>query len=127
MSDYGERIDALAAAASEARAAFAESGDPPDEERALAAVRDGLGPTLAVYVDARTGEFYRFDGDEFDRLERTMNDWLELYAACYGVEMDAAFTVREAADALVDTHDARAVARVLTGVPSRSESRPESE
>jgi len=48
-----------------------------------------------------------------------MNDWLELYAACYGVDIDAAFTIREAAEALIDTHDARAVARVLTGLPPR--------
>jgi hypothetical protein len=48
-----------------------------------------------------------------------MNAWLECYAACYGVDLDAEFTLRTAAEALVDTHDIGDVARVLTKVPER--------
>ena len=47
-----------------------------------------------------------------------MNDYLELYAACYGVEMDAGFTIRSAAEALIDTHNVADVAYLLTQVPA---------
>jgi len=121
MDDYRERIDSLAADARAARSSFEPPGpdDPPAVERAREFVSTGLGPTIMVYVHARAGDQVRFEDSEFERLERTMNDWLELYAACYGVDIDAAFTIREAAEALIDTHDARAVARVLTGLPPR--------
>jgi len=120
-TDYRARIEELAAAAREARAAFEPPADPPDEERAMEYLRSGLGPTIAVYVDARSGEWVRFEADEFELLERTTNDWLELYAACYGYDLDAEFTVREAAEALIETHNVCDVARVLTGVPPREE------
>jgi hypothetical protein len=53
-----------------------------------------------------------------------MNDWLELYAACYGTDLDAAFTVREAAEILVRTENVRHTAEVLTKVPER-DARPD--
>ena len=70
-----------------------------------------------MYVDARTGEWDRFGEAEFARLERAMNTYLELYAACYGVDLDADCSVRTAAEALTDTHNIADVARILTGVP----------
>jgi len=94
--------------------------DPPAEERATEFVRRGVGPTVALYCEARTGETWaRFDDGEFERLETTLNRWLALYAACYGTELSGSYTIREAAALLVDTHDAGAVAAVLTGVPER--------
>jgi hypothetical protein len=118
-SPYTDRIDSLAADAERAREAFEPPADPPDEDRAMRYLREGVGEAVAVYVDARSGEWERFGEAEFARLERAMNDYLELYARCYGVEMDAAFTVREAAEALIDTHNIADVARVLTNVPER--------
>jgi hypothetical protein len=117
-AEVDDRIDDLADRAAAARASFDPPADPPDEERALSLLREGFGPTVSLYVECRTGgDPVRFGEAEFDRLERAMNDWLELYAACYGVEIDADHTVRTAAEALLDTHDLPAVARILTGVP----------
>ena len=87
-------------------------------------LREGVGEAVAVYVDARTGEWERFGEAEFARLERAMNVYLELYAACYGVDYDADFAAREAAEALIDTHNVVDVARILTGVPERGERGP---
>jgi len=121
---YGERIEALADRARRDREAFEPPADLPDEERALRYLREGAGQAVSLYVEARTGDdLVRFDPVEFALLERAMNDWLELYTACYGVELDATFTVREAAEALLDTHDIRDTAQVLTCVPGRSERR----
>lgn len=113
------RIDALHERAAAERAAFEPPVDPPDDKCAERHLREGVAPALAVYVEARTGERVRFDPDEFDRLERAMNASLECYAGCYGVNLEAEFTLRSAAEALLDTHDIRAVARVLTKVPAR--------
>jgi hypothetical protein len=48
-----------------------------------------------------------------------MNDWFELYAACYGVDVDSDVALREAAELLIDTHNIKDVAQILTGVPER--------
>lgn len=90
----------------------------PDEEAAMKVLRRGFGPTVSLYVEARTGgRLVRFTEDEFRRLEDTMNAWLEHYAWCYGYDMDYSYTVREAAELLVETRNARDAAEVLTGVP----------
>lgn len=124
MADYHERIDRLAARATHDRAAFEPPADPPDEERALDYLREGAGPAIALYMEARTGgEPVRFEPDAFTALEGAMNDWFELYAGCYGRDIDAAFTVREAAEALLRTENVRHTAQVLTKVPGR-EARP---
>ena len=113
------RIAELSRRARRDREQFEPPADPPDEERALGYLLDGVAEAVGVYVAARTGEFVRFDDEEFADLERAMNDWLELYAACYGVDLEADFTVREAAELLVDTHSIRETALLLTGVPDR--------
>jgi len=113
---YATRIERL-----ERRAAAVADGfdpDPPAQQRALSILRDGVGPTVAVYCEARTGESWaRFSAAEFDRLEATLNRWLSLYAACYGVDLSGSYSVRTAAELLVDTHDVRDVAVALTGIP----------
>jgi hypothetical protein len=119
-SPYRDRIRELAAAAERDREAFDPPGEPPDEDAAMAYLREGFGEAVAVYVDARSEEWDRFGETEFRELEGAMNTYLELYAACYGVEMNADFTVREAAEALIDTHNVADVARILTSVPGRS-------
>lgn len=121
MPDAGleSRIDALAERARADREALDPPEEPPDEDRAMEYLRNGVGPAVGVYIEARTGEWVRFDPERFERLENAMNAWLECYAACYGVDIDAEFTLRTAAEALIDTHDIGDVARVLTKVPER--------
>jgi hypothetical protein len=118
MSEYEARIDALAREAREERASFEAPTEPPDEERALRYLREGFGPTVSVYLEARTGgELTRFGESEFATLQRAMNDWLALYARCYGVSYNPDYTVRTAAELVVDTHDVHDTATMLMHVP----------
>ncbi|WP_115862648.1 hypothetical protein [Halorussus litoreus] len=119
MSEFRDRIDALAERARADRRAFDPPADPPDEERAIRYLREGVGDAVQVYVDARTGDFVPLDDAEMTRLERATNDWLELYARCHGREIDAEFTVRVVAETILDTRDVVDTAQLLTGVPAR--------
>ncbi|WP_416841021.1 hypothetical protein [Haloferax sp. DFSO52] len=117
---FGERVRSLAAAARRERDQF----DPPPEsaadERALACARDGVGPVVSLYIEARTGgTMVEFTSEEFRLLQRALNDWLTLYARCYGVEFDTEFTIREAAELLLRTHNVVDTAQLLTCVPER--------
>ena len=115
-----KEIDALAARAERDRVRFEPPADPPDEERAMQFLQEGVGPAVWVYVEAHSGETdERLDPSQFRRLEGAMNDWLELYTRCYGVDLNAQFTVREAAELLLQTHNVRDVAQLLTHVPER--------
>ncbi|WP_146417496.1 hypothetical protein [Haloarcula hispanica] len=117
-SRYDDRVRALSRRAETVRESL--NPDPPDDERAMELLREGFGPTVALYCEARTGgSWVRFSEAEFERLERMMNDWLDCYAACYGVELAGTYSVRAAAELLVDTHNARDVAVLLTGVPEQ--------
>ena len=119
-SPYWPRIRDLAAEAAAERRAFDPPATPPDEERALAYLTEGAGRVVAVYVEARTREEgVAFSEAEHALLRRALNDWLDLYARCYGVDLDADFTVREAAELVVRTHDIRDTAQLLTRVPPR--------
>ena len=97
MTDVSDRVAELSERARRDRVAFEAPSDPPDEAAALEFLTDGVGDVVALYIQARTGETVRFDDAEFALLERALNDWLELYAACYGTDLEATFTVREAA------------------------------
>jgi hypothetical protein len=122
VNDYHDRIERLAARADRHRETFEPPADPPDEERALDYLREGAGPAIALYAEARTGgDLVRFEPDAFAALEDAMNDWLELYAGCYGQVIDAEFTVREAAEILIRTENVLHTAQVLTKVPPREE------
>jgi hypothetical protein len=115
-----EQIRTLAESAAEDREAFESPATPPDEQRATELLREGFGPAVWVYVEGHTGGRNRqFGRAELALLERAMNDWLELYARCYGVELDARFSVREAAKLLVETRNVRETAQLLTRVPDR--------
>jgi len=115
-----ERIRAIAHEATEDCATFEPPADPPAQEQAMTYLREGAGPAVSLYVEARTGGLMvHFPPEEYRALENAMNDYLELYAACYGVDVTAEYTVREAAELLVDTHNIRDVAQILTGVPDR--------
>ena len=94
--------------------------EPPDEDRATELLHEGFGPTVSLYCQARTGgSWERFEQREFERLQATLDRWLDLYARCYGVELDGEYSVRTAAELLVDTHNIRDTAMLLTGVPER--------
>ncbi len=119
-SAYADRIRSLARQYRSDRADFEPPDDPPAEERAMEYLREGLGPTVMVYVDARANDWgVAFAEWEFEQLHETLNGYLELYTRCYGVELDADFTVREAAELLIDTHNIKDVAAMLTQVPGR--------
>lgn len=128
MSRYGPRIAALARRAERERASLESErrrnpdadGAPGKFDRATRYLREGAGEAIAVYVDGRTGgRRVPFSEAELAALERAMNDWLECYALRYGVVLDADFTVREAAELLLETHNVHDVGQLLTGVPAR--------
>ncbi|PSP20051.1 hypothetical protein BRC61_07835 [Halobacteriales archaeon QH_10_65_19] len=117
---FAARIGELADRATEDCAAFEPPADPPDDEQAMSYLRDGAGPAVSLYVEARTGgRMVHFPPDQYHALENAMNDWFELYAACYGVDVESDVALREAAELLVDTHNIKDVAQILTGVPER--------
>lgn len=121
MSSHLEpRIRQLATEAREIRESTTTAENDPDLDLTpLAAARDGLGPVLAVYVEARAGdEPVRFEQTELDLLHRATNDWLVVYARQRGVDADPNVTVREAAELLIDTHDVVDVAAQLVGLPA---------
>lgn len=120
-ASFHERVWTLAERADRHEAAFSRPTDPPDEERAMEFLRDGAGPAISLYVEARTGgRMVHFPPEEYDALEGAMNAWLELYAACYGVDLTADWTLREAAELLIDTHNIEDVATVLTRAPEHA-------
>ncbi|WP_049926972.1 hypothetical protein [Halopiger goleimassiliensis] len=121
MSGYGPRIAALERRAERDRAAFDdERPDRRQREEPTAYLREGAGEAIWLYVEARTGgRMVPFSPAELEALTGAMNDWLECYARCHGVELEASFTVREAAELLLQTRNVHDVGQLLTGVPGR--------
>lgn len=118
MSRYGPRIAALERRAERDRASFDAELD--DEQAAERYLRDGAGQAIWLYVEARTGgRLVPFSKAEFAALEDAMNTWVELYAKSYGVDLEAEFTLREAAELLLETRNVHHTAQLLTGVPDR--------
>ncbi|SIR09614.1 hypothetical protein SAMN05421858_1400 [Haladaptatus litoreus] len=118
MTEHRDRIADLANRAQADRKSFDPPENPPDEERAVSILRSGVGDVVSVYVEGRTGEFVRFDEWEMTRLEQALNDWLALYARCYGHEIETEFTVREVAELVVKTHNIHDTVQLLTRIPS---------
>ena len=122
MTSYGARIAALARRAERDRERLER--DAPSEldvEEATSYLRNGAGEAIWWYVEGRTGgRMVRFSPAELDALEGAMNDWFECYARCHGVELDAQFTIREAAELLLKTRNVHDVGELLTGVPGRT-------
>ncbi|RXK46684.1 hypothetical protein [Halorientalis pallida] len=117
---YHARIESIVEQYRTDRDEFDPPADPPAPERAMDYCREGLGPAVMIYVDARASDWgVRFSEREFDLLHEAMNGYLSLYTACYGVETDLDATVRAAAELLLDTHNVEDVAAMLTGVPER--------
>jgi hypothetical protein len=116
---FTERIWELSERVESEAAAFDPPEDPPAEEQAMTFLREGAGPAISLFVEARTGRhMVHFPPEPYGALESAMNDWLELYAACYGVDINADYALREAAQLLLDTHNIKDVAELLTKVPS---------
>ncbi|WP_049920880.1 hypothetical protein [Halopiger djelfimassiliensis] len=123
MSRYGPRIAALERRAERERAAF-DGGDATDAAgRAItpeSSLRDGAGRAIGLYVEARAGgRQVPLSEPELAALRRAMNDWLECYARCHGVALEAEFPVRKAAALLLRTGNVDDVGQLLTGVPPR--------
>ncbi len=115
---FHERIWDLRERADRHVETFEPPASPPDTDEAMTYLSDGAGPAVSLYLEARTGgTMVHFPPPEYHALEGSMNDWLELYAACYGADIEAEFVLRTAAETLLDTHNIHDVARVLTGVP----------
>lgn len=127
-SGYVHRIRDLAEEARVARRTFdlpvsttdADADRDARDERALQYARDGVGPVVGLYIEAHTAQWdVAFSAEELHLLHRALNDWLSLYARCYGVDLDASFSIREAAEVLLKTHNVRDTAQLLTCVPPR--------
>lgn len=117
MSTFADRVTAVATEAASAREAV-EVADSADPNAALNALREGFWPVLRVYIDARrTG--VRLDPGEQAALDQAVGDWLHVYAAHHGQNVDPDVPVREAAEAFLDTHNIGDTAAILTGVPER--------
>jgi hypothetical protein len=115
-----ERIDALTARARRERDSLTvDPGDLPAEERAMQYLRNGFGPTVWCYVDARTGSKELLTESQMALLDRGTNDWLAVYARCHGTEVDLDVSVRSAAEVLIETRNVRDTAQLLTDVPPR--------
>lgn len=112
---YADRIARLRERARREREGFDQPGDPDD--RAMEYLRTGVGPAVAVYCESHTGGPPAVTGEDLERLQAAFDDWLALYARCYGVDLEGSYPIRTAAEVFVDTHDVVDVAEVLTGVP----------
>ncbi|MFB6155216.1 MAG: hypothetical protein ABEJ22_04920 [Haloferacaceae archaeon] len=119
-SAYYDRLREHASRADEARESFDPPADPPADEEGMDYLRNGLGPLVVLYVEARTASRdVEFSAEEHRLFHRALNDWLALWTACHGVETDPDFTIRKAAELLIETHNVRDVAQLLTHVPER--------
>ncbi|WP_135662974.1 hypothetical protein [Halorhabdus rudnickae] len=117
---YRIRIAALAERAGRARSGFLPPEEPPARDRALEYLRDGVGPAVALYQEASIDGAETLSPPESRRLDCVFEEWIELYAACYGVHLDVEASVAEAATLLGDGRSLRETARRLTGVPERA-------
>ncbi|SDM81006.1 hypothetical protein SAMN04487949_2664 [Halogranum gelatinilyticum] len=87
-----------------------ETGDP---ERCLSA---GVEPIVELYIDVRKTDGERLTPVEQSLLERALNDWLSLYAACHDAPFHAHFTVHEMAVAYAGNGDLRSTVGELLDV-----------
>jgi hypothetical protein len=123
-SVYWERVQALSSRAQRDSERFEPPEGPPDEERAMRYLREGVGPAISVYVEGRTGgDLAAFSDVEVSLLEAAVSTWLGLYARCYDVERDVDVSIRQAAELLVDTRNVADTAALLTRVPREDEPR----
>lgn len=117
-SEHRDRIERLAERARQEHRAFEPPETTPAPERAQRYLREGVGELLAVYIDGRTGRgFAAFSEREWDLLHRALDDWLQLYARCYGRTLERGFQIRTLAELVVDTHNLYDAVTMATKVP----------
>ncbi len=123
-SEHRERIERLAERARREREAFDPPERTPAPERAQEYLQDGVGELVSLYIDGRTGgEFAAFSEREWDLLHRALDDWLELYARCYGRRLERGFQIRTLAELVIDTHNLHDAVMMATKVPDRERQR----
>ncbi|MFB6202430.1 MAG: hypothetical protein ABEI98_10525 [Halorhabdus sp.] len=121
---YRVRVAALVERARRARSSFLPPAEPPDRDRAVEYLRDGVGPTVALYREASEEDGSdRLSAVESRQLDRALNEWFELYAACYGEFLDTTVTVPEVTAELDDGQTLQVTARQVTGIPGSTVSR----
>lgn len=113
-ASISDRIEAVATEAATARTTADSQGNPTADD-ALDIARDGVWPTLRIYIDARRTD-HRFSHDDHTRLEQALNDWLAVYAAAHGYDIDPEVPVRDAGETFLDTHNITDTAQILTGI-----------
>ncbi|MFC3958755.1 hypothetical protein [Halovivax cerinus] len=120
MEHHGARILALARRAERDRRRCESDGHASVADPEGRYLREGAGHAIWLYVEGRTGgRFVQFSPAEYDALEGAMNDWLACYARSRGVDLDPAFTLRTAAELLLETRNVHDVAEVLIDAPTR--------
>lgn len=118
---YHVRVAALGERARRARSDFLPPADPPDRDRALEYLRDGVAPAVGLYREARlAGEADTLSPAIEQPLDQILGEWLELYAACYDTFVEVDVTAARAAVLLADGATLREAAARLTGVPERA-------
>ncbi|MCL9814615.1 hypothetical protein [Natranaeroarchaeum aerophilus] len=119
-SEHHERIERLAERARQERQGFDPPETTPAPERAQQFLQEGVGELVSLYIDGRSGgDFARFSEHEWDLLHRALDDWLQLYARCYGRRLERGFQIRTLAELVIDTHNLHDAVMMATKVPSR--------
>ncbi len=121
-SEYRERIEALAERARREQESFEPPGEPPEPDRAKQYLHAGVGELVSIYIDGRSGgSFAAFSEREWELLHRALDDWLQLYARCYGRELERGFQIRTLAELVIDTHNLHDAVVMATKVPARTQ------
>ncbi|MFB6284182.1 MAG: hypothetical protein ABEK59_09675 [Halobacteria archaeon] len=111
LTELDDRVDGL-------REEFDGPYDHPRSDLADRCLQECFGPIVSLYVESRTGgTFIHYDQEEFDRIERVMNDSLEVYVGCYGHDHRPDCSIRPAGKLMMETRSARVTAENLTKVP----------
>tara|TARA_A100001037_G_scaffold288499_1_gene299210 strand:+ start:20396 stop:20776 length:381 start_codon:yes stop_codon:yes gene_type:complete len=117
LNDFSEKIEILG---KELQKEIEECQNR-DWDSALECLMMGFGPIVAMYLEARIkGKLIPITQNQFEKIELIMNGWLEIYARYYGEEIEANFSVRDAALLFLETHDIQDVAEILTKIPNKN-------
>ncbi|MFB6254165.1 MAG: hypothetical protein ABEI06_06120 [Halobacteriaceae archaeon] len=116
--EISSRIHTLSSKAEDRLSEFSTPDNLPDEQRALGFLTEGVGQAIKIYIDLHaTDQDIRLSTTDQAKLENAMNTYLMLYAKCYGRDITPEFSIREAAEIFIDTHNIRDTAQILTQIP----------
>ena len=117
-SEHRERIERLAERARRDRETFEPPTPVPAPEQGQQYLQDGVGELVSLYIDGRSGgNFAAFSEREWELLHRALDDWLQLYARCYGQELERGFQIHTLTELVVDTHNLHDAVVMATKVP----------